>query len=685
MEHSGPEGGSPIREQIKRVDSLINSRGNSALKMFPAPFQAAGKTRRKNSLGHKYTGPLCKGDERGKEALLLPNLYSAMKHIAKEKSRRVPSIEPEDFTELPACPVPQTSSHQTSKLLNSSLLLRGNSVETLQPKPVFKSKHSVARSSALRLKQQFSSNSRLQKRSTIAILESAPTITFSLIDNEESKTSLKKSLTNPFGGGNLLNPPVVSQRRDSSRHSIPSRRADSPMSLESSDCSDMGLSGNTSDAESSSDMSVDLYKLGVWSPWASHLTAFVDVVEMTGSKHTKVYQYLKKRKAVYHTEYETMCLLDVTFNPKTALRKDAISCTCAHPLNSRNRRRFLVQGISRLSLNLNSHKLSRLEAVFTSNRPEIGQKVLLIHVDGVIANIRKSDPFDLSSFLYILRGGTVEGLKLLSRNFSIVLLSAFSTARFLKIIDYLTYKKVKVVAGYRIHPSDESASISQSLNFLDYGKIYDDLGVKGNLATAKAMVLGALLAETEAGERIGEEVLYSEKGLEIRLNARHWPVALPSQYAPVVTMLIPHLLLEDAKACLSFTAIAKEIIRISRASKSTKWDDSFQYLSMHDMSHHLSYIRTYKITEAYYAYLLPWISNEEWAVEPPSPTIKSALCNVHPAAHQVSKLISESRVIVLSAVGADSLCPCEVIDSEPIQLTAKVVTLLEYAASEDTG
>lgn len=690
-------------EQLRRTESLAGSRGCTGLRIFPAPFKAPDRTRRKNSLAVKSSGALSKCAEKGKEALLLPNLYSAMKHIAKEKARLPPSFEADsgDVTELPVFAVrPTPTREKQSKLLNSSYLLRGNSleVEISPPQKLGKPKHlmeSASRSSAVRFKQQFSSNSRLQKRSTISMIDPAPAITLSLIETEVQEAPDPRVMrantldTHTFSNGNLLNPPAAF-RRDSSRHSTGSLRTSSPLSSVSSECSsgESLMSGNTSDADNSLDLSFDLQKPGVWSPWANHLTPFQEVIEVAGNKHSKIYHYLKKRRNVVHTEYESMCLLDVTFNPRAATIRDGIACTCPHPLTSRNLRRFLVQGISRLSLNLNSRKLNRLQAIFPAKTSEIAAKVLLIQVDGVLADIRKIDPFDLSSFQYLLRAGTVDGLRHLSRSFSIVLLSALSPLRFQRILEYLAQRKVNILAAYCIQQiqSDERHIEQRAMSFLDYSPIYEDLGIKANQVSARVLVLGALLAETTAGEMsTGEELLYSAKGLGIRLHAKHWPVVLPSQPAPAVTMLVPHLMVEDYKAALTFTAVAKEVIRINRASKSAKWDDSFQYLCTYDSSPHLAYIRTNKVMEAYFAYLLPWVRSEEWACDPFSVRSQPAVCYAHPSAQQVSILIPETRAIVVSAVGIDYLSPCSFIYSEPFNLQTKVVTLLEYAANEDTG
>jgi len=686
-----------LAEPLRRVESLAGSRGGTGLRIFPAPFHAPGRTGRKNSLSTKGSGSFGKADERGKETLLLPNLYSAMKHIAKEKARLPPPIEA-DSGELPAFGARQTPVREKrSKLVNSSLLLRGNSleVEYSPPLQVHKPKHllaSATRSSAVRFKQHVS-NSRLQKRSTIAMIDPAPSITLDLIDTKTEETSgprVVRGITlDTFSSGNLLNPPVATLRRDSSRHSSGCLRAVSPLSPVSSECSsnESLMSGNTSDADSSLELSLDLQKPGVWSPWANHLTPFQEVIETAGYKHSKVFQYLKKQHNVVHTEYESMCLLDVTFNPKAATLKDGIACTCPHPLTSRNLRRFLVQGISRLSLNLNSRKLNQLQTV-QAVKGEVAARVLVIQLDGVLADVRKIDPFDLSSFQYLLRAGTIDGLRLLSRTFSLVLLSALAPYRFQKILDYLTQRKVKITAAYYIQPihRDERPIEQLSMSFLDYSPIYDDLGIKATQVCARVLVLSALLAETTAGElSAGEQLLYSATGLGVRLHAQHWPVVLPSQSAPAVTLLVPHVRVEDYKAALAFTAVAKEVIRVNRASKSNKWDDSFQYLCTYDTSPHLSYIRTHKVMEAYFAYLLPWVRSEEWACDPYPAGHQPALCHAHPSTQQVSNLIPETRVIVLGAAGVDCLSPCDFIHSEPFQLQTKVVTLLEYAASEETG
>lgn len=687
-----------LAEPLRRVESLAGSRGGTGLRIFPAPFQGPGRTGRKNSQSTKYSGSLAKTEEKGKETLLLPNLYSAMKHISKEKTRQPAPIEA-DSGELPAFGIRQTPTREKRiKPANSSLLLRGNSLEVEYSPPIklHKPKHllaSASRSSGVRFKQQFSSNSRLQKRSTIAVIDPAPAITLSLIESKTEETPDPKVMRgislDTFSSGNLLGPPVAAFRRDSSRHSTGSLRVASPLSPVSSECSsnESLMSGNTSDADNSLELSFDLQKPGVWSPWANHLTPFQDVIETAGNKHSKMFQYLKKRRNVVHTEYESMCLLDVTFNPKAATLRDGIACTCPHPLTSHNLRRFLVQGISRLSLNLNSRKLNQLQVIQTV-KGEVAARVLVIQLDGVLADVRKLDPFDLSSFQYLLRAGTVDGLRLLSRTFSLVLLSALAPYRFQRILEYFTQRKVKITAAYYIQPihSDDRPIEQLSMSFLDYSSIYEDLGIKANQVCARVLVLSALLAETTAGEMsAGEQLLYSATGLGIRLHAKHWPVVLPSQSAPAVTLLVPHMRVEDYKAALAFGAVAKEIIRINRASKSTKWDDSFQYLCTYDTSSHLAYIRTHKVMEAYFAYLLPWVRSEEWAYDPFPVGYQPALCHAHPSAQQVSNLIPETRVIVLGAAGLDCLTPCDFIFSEAFQLQAKVVTLLEYAASEETG
>jgi hypothetical protein len=128
---------------------------------------------------------------------------------------------------------------------------------------------------------------------------------------------------------------------------------------------------------------------------------------------------------------------------------------------------------------------------------------------------------------------------------------------------------------------------------------------------------------------------------------------------------------------MRFTVAAREVFRLYRAAKSNRWDEGFA--SLQD-TEHVRLLRTKKVHEAYYAYLLPVLHSEDTA---PTPELKHTVsdCLAHPSAAHNSKLIRESRVVVVTDEAAFACCA--VIYSEPVKQRAKAMTLLEYTTCSD--
>jgi hypothetical protein len=677
--HHGRDSSSPSPEQLRKAPELAESRSSSTLRGLAVPFSTSEQAKRRNSLEIKKCGTACKQDNQAKDKLLLPSLYPAAKPISRGKSRFVIRTNQTDMVELPVPLIRQNPNRRAPfKPDKGKLLLHGIAVESSSLQRLPKPKYNLASASiGIHVKQhlQASSSSILLKRATIADIYPAPVITLSLVEQ------IEQGFANPpavkrmdLAATGLLNPPgLTTLHSDLTCHSTSLLRLPSPLSSASSDYS----SGESLNSGYSSDKSVDSNRdIGIWSPWASHLSPFQRIIEIAGCKHTKIYHYLKKRSNRVQIDSETCDLLGPVIKPLIATRNDGISCTCPHPLSSRNLHSFQIQGIARLNLSRNSSKLSSLQTIIAVRPELVRQRVLLIQIDGVIADVRKIDQFDQSPWKYVLRAGVIEGLSILSRSFSLVLLSNLPLLRFQKILDYLMQRKVQILAAYSVQHSEDPLSRC----FLDYSSISTDLAIPANQASARLFLLSALLSETETGKISTENgLLYSESGLRIRLNAVYLPVVLPSQASPVVTMLVSHLRVEDFRAALAFTVIANEVLRVSKGSKSLKWADSFERLYVKDASlPYLAYVRTYKVIEAYYAYLLPWICNEDLRSIPLISERKPVQCHAHPLTNQLSKLLPESRLILLTAPSPAALFPCEIIDFEPFSLLSKAVSLLEY-------
>ena len=677
--HHGSDSASQGSEQLLKAPELAESRSSSTLRSLAVPCPASAQINRRKSLEIKKCGTAYNLDNQAKETLLLPSLYPSVKPISRAKSRFVLRTNQADMVELPVPGIRQTPTRRAPfKPDKGKLLLHGIAVESSSLQRLPKPKYTLASASTgfhPKRHLQVCTSSMLLKRATIADIYPTPVITLSLVEQ------IEQGLANPpavrrmdLAGTGLLNPPgLMTMHSDLTCHSTSSLRLPSPLSSASSDYS----SRESLNSGYSSDKSVDSCgDIGVWSPWATHLSPFQRIIEIAGCKHTKIYHYLKKRSSRVQINAETCDLLGPAIKPLIATRKDGISCTCLHPLSSRNLHSFQIQGITRLDLSRNSSKLSSLQAIIAA-RPELArQRVLLIQIDGVIADVRKIDQFDQSPWKYALRPGAIEGLSVLSRTFSLVLLSDLPLLRFQKILDYLIQRKVHILAAYSVQHSEDPLSRC----FLDYSSISTDLAIPANQASARLFLLSALLSETETGEISPENgLLYSESGLRIRLNAVYLPVVLPSQASPMVTMLVSHLRVEESRAALAFPAIANAVLRVSKGSKSQKWTDSFEQLYVSDASTpYLAYVRTYKVIEAYYAYLLPWVCSEDLRAIPLISERKPVKCYAHPFAHQISKLLPESRLILLTAPSQTSLFPCEIIGFEPFPLLSKAVSLLEY-------
>jgi len=669
-------------ELPNQTAQLTGSRSISVLSQFPACFPAPGKTVRRGSVEIKDYERLKTSGNAGKEALL-PDIYSAMKQVSKGKTRLTTAKSEAEIGEvavLPAFAVRRTPTRdKQSKPESGKFWLQGISVESSLLRLPKAKCTPAARTSGIHFKQklQLGGNSGIGKRATLAAIDPAPVITLSLVEHREEESAGKAAVLSPK---QRLQPAGLQMlRRNSEFFSANRLRLSSPlMSSASSDYSSND-SGNFSASDRSPKDAITMSKLGVWSPWASHLSPFQNIIEAAGRNHTKIYQYLKKvRKNLPESKF----FLRPIFRPKRATLDNCILCTCRNPLSARNLRNFLVQGISSQSLKQSTKELSHLQTIIAARPEKVKQRVLLIQVDGVLADVRKIGPFDLSSVQYVLRPEVIEGLNSISQGFSIVLLSALAPFRFQKILDYFIQCKIPILAAYSIEPGEELLSDATSRSFLDYKSVYFDLGIRENEVSARILVLSALLSETISGQIMSEkDVFYSESGLRIRINALHLPTTLPSQPSPAVTLLIPHLRLEDYKSALQFTSIAREIELLSQGSKSRKWTDSFEYLEKCAVSVHLAYVRTYKVLEAYFAYLLPCIRSEEWT-RITSISLKKGPCQVHPCSQQVSKPLPESRLLLLTSPDPSHLLPCQALDFEPFLLTSEAVTLLTYTTSD---
>jgi hypothetical protein len=350
----------------------------------------------------------------------------------------------------------------------------------------------------------------------------------------------------------------------------------------------------------------------------------------------------------------------------------ALPCTCSHPLHLRHLRLFQRFGLTRLTLLFNSRKQHQLQPL---TRPGSGElrHTLLIHIDGVIANIEPTNSVEISSCY--LRPGAIDGLKFLGKTFSLIYLSAYHPKRFERILSYMRLHKVPIDGAYWIKGTDSEERGVDHWSFQDYSSVYEDLGISTE-PSARILAISALRTELEKGQN---PELYSVCGTRTQLHARHLPVVLPHECSPVVTLLLPHLNLEGRNFSMRFTVAAREVFRLYRAAKSNRWDEGFA--SLQD-TEHVRLLRTKKVHEAYYAYLLPVLHSEDTA---PTPELKHTVsdCLAHPSAAHNSKLIRESRVVVVTAPDEAAFACCAVIYSEPVKQRAKAMTLLEYTTCSD--
>ena len=331
-------------------------------------------------------------------------------------------------------------------------------------------------------------------------------------------------------------------------------------------------------------------------------------------------------------------------------------CVCPQSVTKRNQRLFEHFGSQ---WEPTSKLTGRLKALVKPSHCET-RKVVFVHIDGVLVEVAPKGPFEALVPQYYLRPGAVEGLKCLGLTFDLVYFSAYKPRRINRILSCLRARKVPVSGAYWIQAPEAESISSEKWSFQDYSSVFEDLNIRTE-ASSQVLLIAALRAEVETAP-----ALITETGLKVRVNARHFPVVLPTQTS-IVTLLLPHLGVEDWTRALKFTEVTREVLRLSRAAPSNRWDEGFQTLTP---TVHVQVLRTHKVSEAYYSSLLPALPVCALNSAPAA----SVLCPLH----HVTQLLPESPVLVVSSRDESSFARCELIHTETLRLRS---TLLRFTTT----
>lgn len=488
----------------------------------------------------------------------------------------------------------------------------------------------------------------------------APEITISLIEvpHEPRIPLVKKASCN-----SLLLPDCfkASSESDGSPSSICSESFSS--ASESAVNSPHNFSHDFSDTEI-------VRRAGVWQPWASHLTPCHQLLDMRLAKNPRIHRYLRKLPKLDKKDAPKV-QLDMATCSLGAEQVTAVQCECSHPFQLRNLRQLACKGVDPfLFACVPPCCLQQMikPGVINPTSP-----VILLHMEGVLIDIHKPSGFDRLPMVYLLRPGVVEGLKQLAKSFSLVFLSSFPVHRFYKVLEFLIQKRVQICAAYAVLTVSEDMYTERVTTcFQNYSKIYADFGIK-EAFSQRLLILTALKSDPS-------QPIFTQTGLRVRIHASHLPVTLPAKPKPLVTVLVPHLRLEDT--ALRFTVIAQEVLRVFFSPLPYHGlEDSFHTMSRKGPTGLVSYFSTHKVHEAYYSYLQPPMRFEH--ISKRMDYGMGSRCRAHPESDAITRLLPENHFVVLAFGSATDQCRCEVFDSEPHASKVKYATLMEFVQSEE--
>jgi len=487
----------------------------------------------------------------------------------------------------------------------------------------------------------------------------APEITLSLI---EPPREASLPLTKKASYSSLLLPESIR---------APSESDGSPGSGHNDSFSSAAESASDSPRNTTTDLDI-AQRAGMWQPWASHLTPCHCLLDMRPPKNPRIHRYLRKLPKLDKKDAPRN-RMDLATCSLGAEESAGVQCECAHPVHLRNLRLLACKGADPLQLAQSQQKLCGLQQMIKPGVVNPSCPVLLLHVEGVLVDIHKACGFDRLPLVYSLRPGVIEGLKQLSKSFALVFLSNSPVHRFYKVLEFLIQKRVHICAAYSLHtPNEDLYTERVSASFQDYSKIYSDLGLKEGFSQ-RLLLLTALKAESS-------QCIFTQTGLRVRLQASHLPVTLPAKSKPLVTVLVPHLRLEDM--AVRFTLIAQEVLRVFFSPLPYHGlEDAFLTMAGKGASGLVSYLSTHKVHEAYYTYLQPAMrcveAGKSIAYSPYSH------CKAHPQYSTVSHLLPVNHFLLISSGLRADQARCEVLDSESSTCKAKYATLMEFVQSEE--
>ena len=411
-------------------------------------------------------------------------------------------------------------------------------------------------------------------------------------------------------------------------------------------------------------------RAGAWQPWASHLTPCHRLLDMRPAKNPRIHRYLRKLPKLDKKDAPRV-QLDMATCSLGAEHAIAVQCECSNPFQLRNLRQLAYKGVDLFQFA--SIQPCGLQQMIKPGVVNPTSPVILLHMEGVLIDIHKPCGFDRLPMVYLLRPGVVEGLKLLAKSFSLVFLSSLPVHRFYKVLEFLIQKRVQICAAYSVLTTCEDMYTERvTACFQNYSKIYADLGIK-EAFSQRLLLLTALKSDPS-------QPIFTQTGLRVRLHVSHLPVAMPAKPKPLVTVLVPHLRLEDT--ALRFSVIAQEVLRVFFSPLPYHGlEDSFHTMSRKGPSGLVSYFTTHKVHEAYYSYLQSPVRFEH--ISKQMDYGMCSRCRAHPESEAITRLLPENHFVLLAFGAAADQARCEVLESEPHASKAKYATLMEFVQSEE--
>ena len=608
----------------------VKIRIKTVQKTSQGPFLPAYKLPRKQNLLSRGQLPALRTREK---TVLFPYLCPAVPQAPREPVPRKS---------------PRTEAEKKSGKRNEakSMLLRGNSVEfDGKAKHLVHHKHSlssICQPIALRVKFDFP-RAKLAKKNTFASIAPEITVTEALERPNVGKATK---------GTNIQSCKLARGKRGLLTVDFPPTATgqNSTLSLPKSSKS----SGHSTNEVCLEDAYVPL-------------TPFHDLIDM--SFESKAHAYLRRTQTVASIpQIPNLDAIQVK-----AVGNGAAKCTCPRPIHNRNVKLFALRGFSSIQPFPDSAVSNNpaIERIMRPTKQETTLPVLLIHLEGVLIAFKSRETFNNTSIECSLRPGTIEGLRLLARNFDVVFLSDFETEKVYKILEFLLQRRVQFHAVYAIKAD---LSYGKEACFLQYEAVLEDLGLV-RPAEQQVAVLCALKSEESAKD---ETCLYTCTGLGVRLHARYLPVIQPAQgHKPLVTFLIQHLATEDQENALVFTLISRGIAKIYDPDKG--WTEAFCDFSC-IKSPNTHFILTNRIHEAYFSSLLSPLMSETLSCYQTT-EISSGSCPAHPRVEAISSYLPENKLVLFASSRAAHLSQVETVDSELFPRTAQLSTLLDFATT----